>query len=226
MSLQIVTRPVGGLVCGGGIRKMIKSIIGRKVGMTQIFAEDGTVVPVTVVEAGPVAVTQLRSEEKDGYRAAQVGFGDVKAKKVNKPLTGHFAKSGVAPKRYLREIELDNADDVQVGQVFDAGMFEAGNKVTVTGVSKGKGFAGVVKRWHFHGDDQTHGIMGHRKPASGGATDAARTFKGVKRPGRMGGDKVTVQGLTVVRVDSEKNLLLIKGAVPGSNGGLLMVSKM
>jgi large subunit ribosomal protein L3 len=207
-------------------REMIKQIIGRKVGMTQVFAEDGTVVPVTVVEAGPVAVTQLRSDDKEGYRAAQVGFCDVKAKRVNKPLTGHFAKSGVSPKRFLREVEIDETDDLQIGQVIDAGIFEAGAKVSVSGISKGKGFAGVVKRWHFHGDDETHGIMGHRKPASGGATDAARTFKGVKRPGRMGGEKVTIQGLTVVRVDSEKNLLLIKGAVPGSNGGLVMVSKM
>jgi large subunit ribosomal protein L3 len=205
---------------------MIKSIIGRKVGMTQIFAENGTLVPVTVIEAGPVAVTQLRSEDKDGYRAAQVGFGDIKPKKVNKPLTGHFAKSGVTPMRHLREVALDEVDDVKVGQVIDASIFEVGSKVIVSGVSKGKGFAGAVKRWHFHGDDMTHGIMGHRKPASGGATDAARTFKGVKRPGRMGGEQVSVKGLTVVRVDSEKNLILIKGAVPGANGGLLTVSKV
>lgn len=205
---------------------MIKSIIGRKIGMTQVFAEDGTVVPVTVVEAGPVAVTQIRSLDKEGYRAAQVGFDDIKPKRVNQPMTGHFAKAGVAPKRYLREVEIDESEDLKVGQVIDASIFETGKKVCVTGVSKGKGFAGVVKRWHFHGDDQTHGIMGHRKPASGGATDAARTFKGVKRPGRMGGDRVTVQGLTIVRVDSDKNLLLIKGAIPGANGGLLVVSKM
>jgi len=205
---------------------MIKSILGRKVGMTQVFADDGTIVPVTVVEAGPVAVTQIRSLDKEGYRAAQVGFDDVKAKRVNKPMSGHFAKAGAAPKRYLREVAMDEADDVQVGQLIDASIFEVGNRVSVTGVSKGKGFAGAVKRWHFHGDDMTHGIMGHRKPASGGATDAARTFKGVKRPGRMGGERVTVQGLTVVRVDKDKNLLLIKGAVPGANGGLIMVSKM
>lgn len=205
---------------------MINSIIGRKVGMTQVFAEDGAVVPVTVVQAGPVAVTQIRTLKKEGYSAVQVGFGEVNPKRVNKPDAGQFAKAGIAPKRYLRELEADTVDDLEVGQVISADIFESGNKVSVTGVSKGKGFAGAVKRWHFHGGDQTHGSMIHRKPASGGATDAARTFKGVKRPGRMGGEQVTVQGLKVVRVDAEKNLLLIKGAVPGANGGLVLVTKM
>ena len=204
---------------------MINSILGRKVGMTQVFAEDGTVVPVTAVEAGPIVVTQIRSLEKEGYNAVQVGYGEVNAKHVNKPMAGHYTKAGVSAKKYLREIRVDNLADVKIGQEFKADIFAAGDKVCVTGTSKGNGFAGVVKRWHFHGGDMTHGSMIHRKPQSGGATDAARTFKGVKRPGRMGGERVTVQGLTIVRVDTEKNLLLIKGAVPGANGGLIVVAK-
>lgn len=205
---------------------MIQSILGRKVGMTQVFAEDGTVVPVTVVEAGPLVVTQVRSLAKEGYNAVQVGFGDLPERKANKPTRGHFAKAGVSPKRYLREFRVDNVDDVKVGQEINVEIFKPGDKVAVTGTSKGKGFAGVVKRWHFHGADMTHGSMIHRKPQSGGATDAARVFKGVKRPGRMGGETVTTRGLRVVRVDPEKNLLLIKGAVPGANGGLVTISKM
>ncbi|MHB0999766.1 MAG: 50S ribosomal protein L3 [Armatimonadota bacterium] len=205
---------------------MIKSILGRKIGMTQIFTEEGNVVPVTVVEAGPIVVTQVRSLDKEGYNSVQVGFGAVSQKKVNKPAAGHFAKGGVAPKRYLREFRVDEIGDVVVGQEFKADIFQPGDKISVTGTSKGKGFAGAVKRWHFHGGDMTHGSMVHRKPQSGGATDAARTFKGVKRPGRMGGDTVTTKGLKVVRVDAEKNLLLIKGAIPGANGGLVEVSKV
>lgn len=205
---------------------MIKSILGRKIGMTQIFAEDGKVIPVTVVEAGPVVVTQVRSIDKEGYTAVQVGYGEVNPKRVTKPVAGQYAKAGIAPKKYIREFRIDDTSDLPVGQEIKVDIFNPGDKVSVSGVSKGKGFAGVVKRWHFHGDDMTHGIMGHRKPASGGATDAARTFKGVKRPGRMGGDSVTVQGLKIVQVIPEKNLLLIKGAVPGANGGLLEVSRM
>lgn len=205
---------------------MIKSIIGLKVGMTQIFNEDGTIVPVTVVQAGPVAVTQIRSMNKDGYEGVQVGFGEVNPKRVNKPMMGHFNKAGIAPKKHLQEVAFDKIEDLEIGQVINAGIFEPGEKVSVTGVSKGKGFAGAVKRWHFHGGDMTHGSMIHRKPQSGGATDAARTFKGVKRPGRMGGDSVTVRGLKIVRVDVDKNILLIKGALPGANGGMVEVTKM
>lgn len=203
---------------------MLKSIMGKKIGMTQVFTEAGTVVPVTVVEAGPVTVTRLRSPEKDGYSAAQVGFGEVK--RQTKPVAGQFAKVGVAAKRYLRELKVDGNSDLDVGQEIKVDIFKSGDKISVTGTSKGKGFAGAVKRYHFRGGPQTHGSMVHRKPQSGGATDAARTFKGVKRPGRMGGETVTVRGLTVVRVDPEKNLMLIKGAVPGANGGLITVSKM
>ena len=205
---------------------MVNSIIGKKVGMTQVFNEDGSVVPVTVIEAGPAVITQIRSEKTDGYTAVQVGYGDVAEKRLTKPVAGQFKKSGVAPKRYLREFRTEDTGDMEVGQEYKVDIFTPGDKVSVTGVSKGKGFAGAVKRWHFHGGDMTHGSMVHRKPQSGGATDAARTFKGVKRPGRMGGERVTTQGLTVVRADAEKNLLLIKGAVPGANGGLVIVNKM
>ncbi|HUV05436.1 MAG TPA: 50S ribosomal protein L3 [Armatimonadota bacterium] len=205
---------------------MIKSILGRKIGMTQVFAEGGVVVPVTVVEAGPVVVTQVRSNEKEGYNAVQVGFGEVSPNRVNKPRAGHFAKTGVAPKRYLREFRVDEIGDLQVGQEIKVDIFEPGDRVSVTGVSKGKGFAGAMKRWHFHGGPKSHGSMVHRKPQSGGATDAARTFKGSKRPGRMGGETVTTRGLRIVSVDPEKNLLLVKGAVPGASGGVVIVSKM
>lgn len=204
---------------------MIKSILGRKIGMTQIFTDEGTVVPVTVVEAGPVVVTQLRSRDKEGYDAVQVGFGEISQNKVNKPAAGSFSKAGVAPKRYLREFRVDALDDIKVGQEFKADIFQPGDKIKVTGTSKGKGFAGAVKRWHFHGGDMTHGSMIHRKPQSGGATDAARTFKGVRRPGRMGGDTVTTRGLKIVKVDAEKNLLLVKGAIPGANGELVVIAK-
>ncbi len=205
---------------------MVNSIIGKKVGMTQVFSEDGSVVPVTVIEAGPAVVTQIRTRETDGYSAVQVGFGDVSEKRLTKPVAGQFKKAGVAPKRYLREFRAEDVSDMQIGQEVNVDVFAPGDKVSVTGISKGKGFAGAVKRWHFHGANMTHGSMIHRKPQSGGATDAARTFKGVKRPGRMGGQRVTTQGLTVVRADAEKNLLLVKGAVPGANGGLVIVNKM
>ena len=202
---------------------MIKSMMGKKIGMTQVFTEEGTVVPVTVVEAGPVTVTRLRTPEKEGYTAVQLGFGEPKHQ--TKPVAGQFAKVGVSPKRYLREVKGDTLD-LEIGQEIKVDLFKSGDKISVTGTSKGKGFAGVVKRYHFRGGPQTHGSMVHRKPQSGGATDAARTFKGVRRPGRMGGERVTVRGLTVVRVDPEKNLMLIKGAVPGVNGGLLTISIM
>jgi len=194
--------------------------------MTQVFGEGGVVVPVTVIEAGPVVVTQIRTPEKDGYSAVQVGYGEVNERRLTKPIQGHFAKSQVPPKRHLKELRVDDTSGLQVGQEIKVDIFKPGDKVSVTGISKGKGFAGAVKRWHFHGANMTHGSMIHRKPQSGGATDAARTFKGSKRPGRMGGDKVTMRGLTVVQVDAERNLLLVKGAVPGANGGIVVVSQM
>jgi len=213
---------------------VVNAILGKKIGMTQLFNEDGTVTPVSVIEAGPCVVTQLKHVDTDGYTAIQVGFGEIRSKHVNKPLMGHF-KGGLksskypsaTPRRYLREIRTDDLGDLAVGQTITAAdVFAKGDKVKVTGISKGKGFAGVVKRHHFHGADMTHGSMIHRKPQSSGATDAARTFKGTKKPGHMGAQRVTVRGLTVMGVDGEKNLLLVKGAIPGANGGLVMISKI
>ena len=213
---------------------MVDTILGKKIGMTQIFNEDGSVTPVSVIEAGPCIVTQLKSVETDKYTAVQVGFGEARPKHINKPQLGHF-KGGLAnpkhpdvkPTRTLREIRVEDVSEFEIGQAITASdVFEEGDVVKVTGTSKGKGFAGVVKRYHFHGADMTHGSMIHRKPQSSGATDAARTFKGTKKPGRMGNETVTVRGLTIVRVDGDKNLILIKGAVPGANGGLLTISKI
>ena len=213
---------------------MIDTILGKKIGMTQIFNEDGSVTSVSVIEAGPCIVTQLKSVETDGYTAVQVGFGEVRPKHVNKPLLGHFrgglknpAHPDVKPRRTLREVRTADLSDLKLGQAITAELvFKVGDVVKVSGTSKGKGFAGVVKRFHFHGGDMTHGSMIHRKPQSSGATDAARTFKGTRKPGHMGAETVTVRGLKIVRVDAEKNLLLIKGAVPGANGGLLTISKI
>lgn len=204
---------------------MINGILGKKLGMTQVFDENGKLVSVTVIEAGPCVVTQVKTVDSDGYEAAQVAFGDVKESRVTKPVKGQFAKSGAALKRYIRELPVDGIQDVELGQEIKADIFTQGDLVKVTGTSKGKGFAGAVKRWHFHGGDQTHGSMIHRKPQSGGATDAARTFKGVRRPGRMGGKQITQRGLSVYRVDSFRNLLLIEGSVPGANGSLLLIAK-
>ncbi len=200
---------------------MVDTILGRKIGMTQVFNDRGEIVPVTVIEAGPCIVTQLKSVEKDGYSAVQVGFGDIRPKLVNKPLAGHYEKAGVTPRRLLREIRTEDTSDYKLGDAITCDIFQPGQKVRVIGTSKGKGFQGVVKRFHFHGGDMTHGSMIHRKPQSGGATDAARTFKGTRKPGQMGNVQVTVRGLRIERVDSEKNLLLIEGAIPGANGGLV-----
>ena len=204
---------------------MVNGILGKKLGMTQVFDESGRAVPVTVIEAGPCVVTQVKSADTDKYEGVQVAFSDVKEKRVTKPLMGHLAKSGAGPKRYVREVPVDGIEDVEAGQEIKADIFAPGDRVKVTGVSKGKGFAGVMKRWHFHGGPASHGSMVRRKPQSGGGTDAARTFKGVKRPGRMGGKRTTQRGVTVFRVDAERNLLLIKGAVPGANGGLVMIAR-
>jgi large subunit ribosomal protein L3 len=206
---------------------MLTAILGKKLGMTQVFDQSGRLVPVTVIQAGPVTVTQKKTVKNDGYGAVQVGFEPAKESKLTKPVLGHLKKGGVRPMRYLRELPAAGTDDLEVGREIAAGdVFSEGDTVAVTGTSKGKGFAGAVKRWHFHGGDMTHGSMVHRKPQSGGATDAARTFKGVKRPGHMGSDTVTARRLKVVRVDLERNLLLIRGAVPGANGGLVTVRKM
>lgn len=213
---------------------MIDTILGKKIGMTQIFNEDGSVTPVSVIEAGPCIVTQLKSVESDGYTAVQVGFGAIREKLVNNPLRGHFRGGLQNPRhphvplcRTLREVRTEDVSDYAIGQAIKVSdVLDVGDVVKVTGVSKGKGFAGVVKRFGFHGGDETHGSMVHRKPQSSGATDAARTFKGTRKPGHMGARTSTVRGLRVVRVDAERNLLLIRGAVPGANGGLLTISRI
>lgn len=203
----------------------VKGLLGKKVGMTQIFDENGRVVPVTVVAVEPNVVSQVKTLDQDGYSAAQIAFEDVNVVRLTRPEQGHLAAAGVQPKRYLREVEIQDGASVTVGQEIKADLFTVGEKIRVTGISKGKGFAGVVKRFHFHGADMTHGSMIHRKPQSGGATDAARTFKGTRKPGHMGDEQVTQHGLKIVRVDLDRNLLLIKGAVPGANGGLLLLRK-
>jgi large subunit ribosomal protein L3 len=204
---------------------LAKGILGKKIGMTQVFNAQGRLVPVTVVETGPCMVVQKKNEEKDGYTSIQLGFMEKRENIVNKPLKGHFAKAGVKPMRYLREIRLtaEESENYQVGQEIKADLFQEGEKVDVIGTSKGKGFAGVIKRYNFHRGPMAHGSMYHRRPGSLGATDPARVFKGRRLPGRMGGERVTVQGLEIVKVDPEKNVLLIKGAVPGRNGALLLV---
>jgi large subunit ribosomal protein L3 len=200
-------------------------ILGTKLGMTQVFDESGQIVPVTVVQAGPCVVTAVRTPDNDGYSAVQIGFGEINPRKVTKPVAGLFEKAGVTPRRYVAEIRTEGASEYTLGQELTATLFEAGQRVDVTGKSKGKGFAGVMKRHHFKGLSASHGTQRkHRSPGSIGAcATPARVFKGVRMAGRMGAEKTTVQSLTVHAVDSDKNLLLIKGAVPGPRGGLVMV---
>ncbi|NPV47452.1 MAG: 50S ribosomal protein L3 [Armatimonadetes bacterium] len=203
---------------------MPAAILGKKLGMTRIFDADGRVVPVTVVEAGPCVVVQRKTEERDGYSAIQVGFGDRKRSRTNSPLTGHFRSKNIAPKQHLREFRVGTEEQFEVGDEIRVDVFTKGQRVDVRGQSKGKGFAGGMKRHHFKGGPMEHGASKiHRKPMSAGATDAARVFPGKRSPGHMGAETVTVKGLTVVDVDAERNLLLIKGAVPGANGGLVVV---
>ena len=204
---------------------MQKAILGRKLGMTQVFTEDGTVIPVTVIEAGPVTVTQLKTVENDGYSAVQVGFADAKEKALNKPKKGHFDKAGVGYKRVLREFRFDGETEYKLGDEIKADVFAAGDKIDVTGISKGKGFAGTVKRWGTHRGPMSHGSGYHRGVGSMGACSTpSRVMKNKKLPGHLGVEQVTVQNLDVVRVDAEKNLILVKGAVPGPKGGLLTIS--
>lgn len=202
---------------------MVKSILGKKIGMTQIFDDSGRAVPVTVVEAGPCVVTQKKTVERDGYEAVQVGYGNIKLQRLNKPKQGHLAKHSLPPKRHLREVRMEGGAEMEVGAEISIEVFSAGDLVDVTGTSKGKGFAGVVKRYHWHGADMTHGSMIHRKPQSAGATDAARIFKNTGRPGHMGNERVTVKRLRVFRTIPEQNVILIRGALPGPNGGLLTI---
>ena len=205
--------------------KQVTGILGTKLGMTQVFDENNRVVPVTVIQAGPCLVTQVRTPEKDGYSAVQLAFGAIDPRKVNKPESGHFAKAGVTPRRYVVELRTTDAGDYQLGQEVTASVFETGAVVDVVGTSKGKGTAGVMKRHGFHGLGAGHGVQRkHRSPGSiGGCATPGRVFKGVKMAGRMGHERVTTQNLTLHRVDAESGLLLIKGAVPGPKGGLVLV---
>jgi large subunit ribosomal protein L3 len=206
---------------------MVEGIIGKKIGMTQTFDETGNVIPVTVILAGPCAVIQKKTAEKDGYAAVQLGFvEETAAKHPAKPTLGHFKASEIPPTRVLREFRFDGSAEIKPGDTFNVDLFQPGEMVTVTGTSKGKGFAGVVKRWGFHGGRKTHGSMFHRAPGSIGASAyPSRVVKGKKMPGHMGAETVTTRGLAVVRVDRERNLLFLKGAVPGAIDGYVVIRK-
>jgi large subunit ribosomal protein L3 len=205
--------------------RQVKGILGTKLGMTQVFDENNRMIPVTVVQAGPNVVTQVRTQERDGYLAIQLAFGAVDPRRVNKPRTGHFDKAGVTPRRYLAELRTTDAATYEIGQEITAEVFDAGAVVDVTGTSKGKGYAGVMKRHGFKGQGASHGAQAvHRRPGSiGGCATPGRVFKGVRMAGRMGNEKVTTQGLTVHAVRADDGLLLIKGAVPGPKGGVVFV---
>ena len=203
---------------------MKKGLIGRKVGMTQIFDEKGNVIPVTVVELGPCTVTQKKTIENDGYNAVQLGFEDMKVTRTNKPMKGHFDKANVAPKKVLKEFRLEDDSALNVGDILKADIFAAGEKVDVVGTSKGKGTAGVIKRWNFSRLKESHGTGPvHRHGGSLGVIDPARIFKGKKMAGHLGSERVTIQNLDVVKVDAENNLIAIKGAIPGPKKGIVMV---
>ena len=200
-----------------------KVIMGKKVGMTQIFAEDGKIIPVTVVEAAPSVIVQIKNEATDGYQAIQLGFDELRAKLTNNPQQGHFAKADVKPTRYLREFRVEDASQYSLGQEFTLDQFEVGEKIDVTGTSKGKGFTSTIKRWGFARGPMGHGSKNHRRPASAGAKGPARVFKGKKSPGRHGNLRVTIQNLEVVKIVPENNLLLIKGSIPGAKKSLVIV---
>ena len=202
----------------------MKNMMGRKVGMTQVFTEDGTVIPVSVVQAGPLYVVQKKTVENDGYSAIQVGFGDIKERRVTKPKKGHFDKANVVYTKFLKEFLVDNADDYEIGQEIKVDVFSKGDKVDVTGTSKGKGTQGVIKRHGFSRGRETHGSKFHRMPGwLSAGTSPGKVFKGHKMMGRMGNEKVTTQNLEVIKVDSDKNLILIKGAIPGPKKGLVTI---
>ena len=205
---------------------MLKAIIGTKVGMTQVFKEDGTLLPVTVVKAGPCVVVQKKTVEGEGYNALQLGFGEIRAKLVNKPKAGHFKKAGVEPMRYLREFRTDDVAEYEVGQELKVDVFAEGDKVDATGISKGRGFKGVIARHGQHRGPMTHGSRYHRRPGSMRACSyPGKVFKGKKLPGHTGVERVTIQNLEVVMVNAEKDMLLIKGAIPGANGQLVTIKK-
>jgi large subunit ribosomal protein L3 len=205
--------------------RTVKGLLGTKLGMTQTWDENNRVVPVTVISAATNVVTQIRSPETDGYSAVQIGFGEVSARKVTKPKAGHFSKAGVTPRRHVVEIRTDDAGEYELGQELSPDVFAAGDRIDVTGTSRGKGFAGVMKRHGFHGVGASHGAhRNHRKPGSiGGCATPGRVFKGLRMAGRMGSETVTTQSLTVHSVDTEKGLILIKGAIPGPKGGLVVL---
>ena len=206
---------------------MVEGLIGKKIGMTQTFDDKGNVIPVTVIEAGPCTVIQMKTVEKDGYSAVQIGLVEDKEHKSNKPMAGHLKKAGVNAAKIIREFHFDEGSDVKEGSQFFADIFNEGDKVSVVGISKGKGFAGVVKRWGFHGGRRTHGSMFHRRPGSTGASAyPSHVFKGKKLPGHMGDDRVTVRNLKVIQVEKDKNLLVISGAVPGASGGYVLIKKI
>ena len=204
---------------------MQKGLIGKKIGMTQLFDESGIVIPVTVIEAGPCTVTLKKTVENDGYDAVQLGFGDIKASRVNKPMKGQFDKADVAPKKTLREFRLDDCAALNVGDILKADVFAAGDKVDVVGTSKGKGTAGAIKRWNFHRLKETHGTGPNARLAGslGACSDPSRVFKGKKLAGHLGHERVTIQNLDIVKVDAENNLIAIKGAVPGPKGGIVLI---
>lgn len=204
---------------------MQKGIIGKKIGMTQIFDEHGKVVPVTVIEAGPCVISQKKTVENDGYAAVQMGFKDLKANKVTKPMKGHFAKGDVAPKKVLREFRFENTEAYNVGDLVKADVFAGGDHVDVSATSKGKGYAGVIKRWNFHRLKETHGSgpVARHGGSNGANSSPSRVFPGLKMAGHLGAEKVTVQNLAVVKVDAENNLIALKGAVPGPNGGIVVI---
>ena len=205
---------------------MQKGIIGKKLGMTQLFDENGKVVPVTVIEAGPCTVVQKKTVESDGYQAVQLGFGEVSAKRVNKPAKGHFAKADVAPKKTLREFRLADISAMNVGDILKADVFAAGDHIDVVGVSKGKGYAGTIKRWNGHRLRESHGTgpVARHAGSMGACSTPSRVFKGKKLPGHLDAERVTIQNLTVVKVDAENNLIAIKGAVPGPKGAVVCIS--
>ena len=203
---------------------MIKGIIGKKIGMTQIFDEKGNVIPVTIIEAGPCTVTQVKTVDADGYDAVQLGFETVADKKVNKPMKGKFEKAGVAPKKHLKEFRFDDVSGYKVGDTVTADVFAAGEKVDVTGITKGHGYTGAIKRWNLHMLGRTHGIGPiHRQSGSMGVIDPARIFKNKKMAGQYGNEQVTVQNLYVAKIDAEKNLIAVKGAIPGARGGIVFI---
>ena len=203
---------------------MKKGIIGKKIGMTQIFDEIGNVIPVTVIEAGPCVVAQKKTAENDGYDAVQLGFIDAKEKNTNKPMKGHFAKAGVAAKKHLKEFRLDDCSALNVGDVITAESFVAGDKIDVTGITKGRGYTGAIKRWNLHLLGKTHGIGPiHRQSGSMGVIDPARIFKNKKMAGQYGNEQVTVLNLEIVKIDAEKNLIAVKGAIPGAKNGIVFL---